>query len=423
MAIAQLFARDKLSHNGTAFVIAMWLLSRLVLLVAILAIAPALPAPPGGDEAHFSWEVFNAWDGRQFEVIATQGYEFAKDGKAHNIAFLPLFPLLVRGLMLFGLPFNVAGTLINNLTFLAAAILLYGWVEERHGSSAARWIAATFLWCPFSIFGTVIYTEGCFLLCTVAALRSFERGHYGWAGFWGALGTAVRLPALALTPTFLLIAWRQRRPLGAYLAAVGTAGGLLAYMIYCWLRFGEPLAFYLAHMGWTIPNKLKMSWLWVLLEITVGPRNAQRQALVEPWHPLLFLLIVALGITLWKFRRRLGAVKTGYGFWLLGILFWLLAGSPLINALMVWGGAYLLWHFRRQLSPVALAYAVFSFAIIFAAGRTGSAERYAYGIPTLSIALGLLLHRYPRHGYLAIAFFAILLASFGVRFAQQLWVG
>jgi Gpi18-like mannosyltransferase len=423
MAIAKLLEREKLNHNGTAFVIAMWLLSRLVLLVAMLAIAPALPAPPGGDQAHFSWEAFNAWDGRQFEVIATKGYEFVKDGKAHNIAFLPLFPLLVRGVMLLGLPFDVAGTLVNNFTFLAAAILLYGWVEERHGSSAARWIVATFLWCPFSIFGTVIYTEGCFLLCTIAALRSFERGHYGWAGFWGALGTAIRLPALALIPTFIWIAWRQRRPLAAYLAAAATLGGLLAYMVYCWLRFGEPLAFYLAHMGWTIPNKLKMSWLWVLLEITIGPRNAERQALVDPWHPLIFLLLIALALALWNLRRQWGNVKTGYGFWLLGILLWLLAGSPLINALMVWGGGYLLWHCRRELSPVALTYAVFSFAIIFAAGRTGSAERYAYGIPTLSIALGLLLQRYPRHGYLAIGFLAILLASFGVRFAQQLWVG
>jgi hypothetical protein len=166
-----------------------------------------------------------------------------------------------------------------------------------------------------------------------------------------------------------------------------------------------------------------MSWLWVLLEITIGPRNAERQALVDPWHPLIFVLLIALAIALWNLRRQWGPVKAGYGFWLLGILLWLLAGSPLINALMVWGGGYLLWHCRRELSPVALTYAVFSFAIIFAAGRTGSAERYAYGIPTLSIALGLLLQRYPRHGYLAIGFFAILLASFGVRFAQQLWVG
>ena len=423
MAIAGRLNQENLRQNGTTFVIAVWLISRLILLLAMLAIAPALPAPPGGDDANFGWQVFNAWDGRHFEIIATSGYEFINDGKAHNIAFLPLFPLLIKGLMTIGLPFNIAGTLVNNLTFLASAILLFDWVKDRHGLANSRWIVATYLFCPFSLFGTVIYTEGCFLLCTVAALRSFDRGHYGWAAFWGALGTAIRLPALALMPTFLWVAWRQQRPFRAYLAAIATTGGLIIYMGYCWWRFGEPLAFFLAHMGWTIPNKLKLSWLWVLSEITIGPRNTEQQALVDPWYPVFFILICLLAAMLWKFRSRWSQSRIDYGFWFLGLLLWLLAGSPFLNALMVWGGVYLLWHCRRELSPIALTYAIFSFAIIFAAGRTGSAERYAYGIPTLSMALGLILQRYPRHGYLTIGFFAILLASFGVRFAQELWVG
>ena len=412
MEIVRLLNQKIRKSDGLGFVVATWLLSRLVLLIAMLGIAPFLTAEAG----EWGWQVFNAWDGRHFERIATTGYEFVNDGEGYNVAFFPLFPLLIRGVMALGLPFEVAGTLVNNIAFLAAAILLYNWVRDSHGRAAAKWVGAVFLWCPFSLFGTVIYSEGSFFLFTIAALKTFEKEKYAWATFWGALATATRVPGLALIPTFLWIAWRQRRPLSAYLAALGTGTGLLLYGAYCWLRFGQPLAFYLAQQGWMAEHKLKGTWLWVLMEITIGPANTESQGLVDPWYPLLFLLICALGIGVWKFRHRLGVAKTGYGFWLL-------AGSPLINAVMVWGGAYLLWHCRRQMSPVVFFYGLFSFMVILAASRTASAERYAYGIVSLSIALGLLLQRHPRHGYLGIGFCAILLTSFGVRFAQQLWVG
>lgn len=57
-----------------------------------------------------------------------------------------------------------------------------------------------------------------------------------------------------------------------------------------------------------------------------------------------------------------------------------------------------------------------------ASGGAASAQRYAYGIVSLSIALGMLLKRYPRWGYATMAFFAIVLVNFAVRFSQHLWV-
>jgi hypothetical protein len=51
-----------------------------------------------------------------------------------------------------------------------------------------------------------------------------------------------------------------------------------------------------------------------------------------------------------------------------------------------------------------------------------SVDRIGYGIVSLPIALGLLLAKYPRWGYVLIGYFAILLANFALRFARWLWI-
>ncbi len=80
------------------------------------------------------------------------------------------FFLLIRGLMALGMRVEVAGVLINSLAFLGALLLVYFWVEERYDTGAAKRTSAVLAWCPFSLFCTVMYTEGLFLLLTAAAL-------------------------------------------------------------------------------------------------------------------------------------------------------------------------------------------------------------------------------------------------------------
>ena len=441
--------------NSITFTTVMWLLSRIVIAIAMLVIAPLLPAPPGGIQPTVSWDVFSAWDSQFYQAIAISGYDYANDGQGHNVAFFPLFPLLVRVVMNGGLPFTVAGTVVNNLAFWGALIVLYAWVQESHGQTVARWTTAVLAWCPFSLFGTVIYTEGLFLLLSTAALRSYDRKHYGWSGLWGALASATRLPGIALSPAFLLVAWRERRPAIAYLPSLATAGGVGLYSLYCGMRFGDMLAFLKVQQAWQPEQAFYgQGWLKMVVQISAGTANWNRGGIQDPWHPLIFITICALGYWLWRSRtptensksragdcivhqtphpvfplrpswrshlKRL-CVDKGYGFYSLFILLWLLAGDPLINMIMVWGGGYLLVQQRTKLRPVAVTYGFCSLAVILSPGRTISAERHAYGIVSLAIALGLLLARYPRWGWLTLIFFTLVLISFAVRFSQHLWV-
>jgi Gpi18-like mannosyltransferase len=416
----------KIINNHELFVpVFMWLSSRLIIAIAMLLIAPLIPTPSTGVPATFSWDVLHAWDSTWYEKIVTSGYDFSSEVKEiHTVAFFPLFPLLSRLVMTIGLPFKIAATLVNNGAFLAALIIVYFWVKELYGTSEAQWITATLAWCPYSLYGTVIYTEGLFLLCTTAALRAFDKKQYTWTAFWGVLSTATRLPGVALIPAFLFVSWKESRGLKAYIASLTVGLGILLYSIYCQVQFDDPLAFIHAQKAWRGDARgfAWEGWWKMLMQITVGYTNWQSGYLKDPWHPLLFLIIIVSGYFLWKFRWHLSKNKFRYGLYFLCLLMWLLTGDELFIVTLVFGGIYLLWLSRYKLPLVTLVYGFASFALILNTGITASAERYAYGIVSLSIAFGLLLVRYPRWGYPVMYFFAILLAHFSVRFARDLWV-
>jgi Gpi18-like mannosyltransferase len=409
--------------NGFIFAGGMWLLSRLLIVATMLLLVPLLPAPPGGIKPTVSWEVYSWWDSLLYKQIATSGYEYANDGKGHNVAFFPVFPLVIRGVMTLGLPFEVAGILVNNLAFLGALIVLYYWVEERHSRSAARWATAVLAWCPLSLFGTVIYSEGLYLLFSTAAMQAFDKQKYAWVALWGAIATATRPTGMALIPAFVIATWRERRGARAYIASLAAAAGLLLFSLYCAIHFGDALAFIQAQRGWRPTLGFYwQGWLKMLMQISIGAANWKHGWLKDPLHPLLFGIIVGSGYLLWRFRTKIGSTKVGYGFCALVLFLWLLAGDQLINTAMVLGGGYLLWQLRTQLSLVTVIYGFCALGLILASGGTWSISRIAYGIVSLSIALGVLLERYPRWGYATMGFFTILLASFAVRFAQHLWI-
>ena len=415
----------KILANGLFFVITMWLSSRLLIAIAMLLIAPLFPTPSNGVAATFSLDVFHAWDSVWYEKIMTSGYDFSSNFKEmHSVAFFPLFPLLSRIIMFLGLSPNIASLLVNNSAFLSALFILYYWVQELYGASTARWTTASLVWCPYSLYGTVIYTEGLFLLCTISALRAFDKKQYIWAGFWGALSTATRLPGVALIPAFLFVSWKERRGMKAYIASLSVGLGISLYSLYCQIKFGDALAFIHAQKAWRgdATGFAWEGWRQMLMQITVGFTNFKSGYIKDPLHPLLFLIIIGSGYFLWRFRLHLGMIKFRYGLYFLWLLLWVLTGDEVLKIALVFGGIYLLWLSRAKIPLVTVVYGFSSLALILNTGITASAERYAYGVVSLSMAFGLLLAQYPRWGYPIMYFFGILMLTFSIRFARDLWV-
>ncbi len=410
--------------NELLFPAVMWFSSRFLIWIVMLGIAPLLEAPSGGVRATFDLQVFYAWDSKHYYDIATTGYEYINDGKGHNIAFFPLFPLIIRLLMNLGLPFEFAGFLVNNLAFLGAVYCVYFWVKSYCGDQQARWTTALLAWCPPSMFAGVIYTEGLYLFFSAAAMQAFDKSRYGLTAFLGALATATRPTGLALFPALIIASWKQRKPSIAYIAAFGTAMGVILFSLYCAITFNEPLAFIEAQKGWRDSLGFDwQSWWKMLVQITIGTTNWKNGGIKDPVQPLLISLIISLGYLLWRFRKQLGEAKVDYGFAALIFSWWLIAGDPLINTVSVIGSCYLIWKLRNELSPVTATYGLCGLALVLASGGTWSLSRIVYGIVPASMALGIFLSRRPRWGYLTMGFFAILLTTFSIRFAQDLWVG
>jgi Gpi18-like mannosyltransferase len=420
----------------------MWLLSRMVITLAMVGIAPLLSAPPGGIEAEIGWGLFSAWDSHHYQEIIEQGYSFT-DELDPKLAFFPLLPLLIKVLMLMGLSFAAAGTLISNIAFLGALILLYRWISQSQDPVTARWATLVLAWCPFSLFGSVIYTEGLFLALSLAALYCFEQKNYLWAGVWGSLATATRITGLALVITFFWTAWREKRGLTAYLASGASSFGLIAYSIYCGLRFNHPFAYLVVQRQfWQPPQAFwGQGWIKMMAQLAIGHQNWKHLALnlafVDPWHPLAFCIICGLAYGLWRYGRysnslqlnslqpnswQLNSWQLWGGRYFVILVLWLLGGDAFINLAMVLGGFYLALIYRHQIGAMAWFYTLVNFGIIFSSGRTVSAERYVYGIATLAMAGGYFFQDHPRWGYFSLGFFAILLIIFSIRFAQHLWV-
>ncbi|HAC64464.1 MAG TPA: hypothetical protein DCF68_13225 [Cyanothece sp. UBA12306] len=405
------------------FILTIWLLSRALILLAMLGVAPLLAAPSGGIQAEFGWDVFSAWDSNFYQQIAHKNYDGLGSFPGANVAFFPLFPLIIGLFIRLGFPAAVAGTLINNSAFLVTLFILYHWVKRTNGHQCARWAILVLAWCPLSLFATVVYTEGLFLCLSTASLSAFDRQSYLQAAIWGALATATRITGLALIPAFLLTAWRSKAPIIAYLSSLGSAVGVLIYSSYCWIQFNDPLAFItVQHTQWNRSQGLDwQGWQTMLLEITTGKSQWNYQQIQDLGHPFLFLVICAISYGLWCYRRHLGA-GFDYSLWFLIFLLWLMIGDPLLNTVSVWGGFYLIWHLRHRLSFVIVVYGFSALGLLLASGGTISLNRLAYGIISLSLALGVLLSDYPRWGYATIGFFGLLLVSFSIRFAQHLWV-
>lgn len=406
------------------FPVRMWLSSRLVIILAMLVVAPLLNAPSGGIKAEFGWDVFNAWDSQHYLKIAHSGYDYSRDAPGALVAFFPLFPLMIKALTLVGIPAVLAGILINNLAFLGTTIIVYGWMKETQNVNIARSVVLVLVWCPLSLFGTVIYTEGLYLFFTAAALWAFEKENYGRVALFGSLATATRITGLAMIPAFIITAIWKKKGIAVYLASIATAGGVVFYSLYCWYRFNDPLAFiHVQYTDWQRKTGFDyVGWWKMLRQISIGAVNTKAGSIVDPLHPILFVLICITGYFLWTKRAKIPGSVVDYGGFALVFLLWIMAGDPLLNGGMVVGGIYLLWCQRHQLPLVVMLYGFLGVGLLIASGGTMSVNRLVYGIIPLSIALGFLLERHKRWGYSTLGFFALLLIIFSIRFAQELWV-
>ena len=131
-----------------------------------------------------------SWDASFYRPIAQHGYptEQPVDGRGrvepNPWAFLPVFPMLVRGIAavlgvdLAGNSFFTIGLVVATIAGGGAAVLLHRIVAETVGAPNALWAVALFCFGPTSFVLQVAYAESLMLLLVFAALLMMIRRRY-----------------------------------------------------------------------------------------------------------------------------------------------------------------------------------------------------------------------------------------------------
>ena len=196
------------------------------------------------------------WDSIWFLSVAEVGY--VADPKfpvQQNVAFYPLYPLLIRGLAVTGLPKPLCAVLLSNLATLLTAGCLFRLAANQFGLTSARWTLWLWLGYPTAMFGSVAYSDSLLSLLTVGALAALHKDRPLATGLLAGLATACRAPGLSLAcllvPGVFTRKWWQH-----LLALPLSVAGISGYFAWLGWQFGDPLLYPKVIRSWRPQDNL-----------------------------------------------------------------------------------------------------------------------------------------------------------------------
>jgi hypothetical protein len=239
-------------------------------------------------ELGYGTDVWARWDSAFFLRIAEHGYD---KGSA---AFGPLYPSLVWlvGHIFFG-QYVLAGIGISLAAALGSFVLLHRIAEERLGADGARRAVLYLAVFPMALFLQAVYSESLFLLLVLAAFALAERRKFGAAGVAAGLAILTRVVGVALLPSLLLLAWRQRDRARA-LAGVALALPIGAvYPLVLWRQVDDPWAFAHAQDRWHrhLSHAGPLGGVWDALTNWTPPGAGVHHAIAVNAEALAFLVL------------------------------------------------------------------------------------------------------------------------------------
>jgi hypothetical protein len=276
-----------------------------VAIVVIAELAAAIIGQRAGTHVQESHNVllsvWGRWDAVHYIEIATQGYF------GTNMAFFPLYPLLIRIVGAFAGNHLAGGLLVSNASFFFGLLFLYKLLEHEYDRATARRAIFYISIFPSAVFFSAVYTESLFFMLTVASFY-YMRSHRWWlAGAIGFFAALTRVEGVLLLAPFLIEWLAQYRSAPAkgtrnLLAAVLIPLGLSVYMAYLWVLRADPLYFSHVQIHWN--RHFAPPWVSVIdafgkvAHLTAGP------SIANEWLQIAFTaLMIGVLVGGWKSLR------------------------------------------------------------------------------------------------------------------------
>ncbi|MGW4944821.1 hypothetical protein ACWEOZ_24890 [Actinoplanes sp. NPDC004185] len=301
--------------RGAGIAVGILALSRLVQLLFLVVLDHAT-AEPAGLRSNLL-----IWDGGWFQRVAEGypgGYTYGADGalQGNELAFFPLYPMLIRLLSGLGLDSGTAALTVSWLASVGAAVALHLLGTSLYGRRAGWALVAICCGAPMSVVLSMAYSESLFLALVAGMFVAAHRQVWWAAGLLG-LGAALTRPTGAAAAVALAVAavlavrrdpGRKWPPLAA--AAVALAG-VPAYLGWVAWRVGDLDAWFkIQTAGWGtsfdfgastidfLGSTLTVGEGWVPMSVALILLAALAAAGValagRPWLPLAVYGLVAM---------------------------------------------------------------------------------------------------------------------------------
>jgi Gpi18-like mannosyltransferase len=236
--------------------------------------------------------VWGRWDAVHYLNIATQGYQ------GTDMAFFPLYPLLIR--MVGALAGNhlIAGLLISNVSFFFGLLYLYKLLEHEYDRAVARRAIFYVSIFPTAVYFTAVYTESLFFMLTVASFYYMRARMWWLAGIVGFFAALTRVEGVLLVIPFIIEWISYERPLRMrslldLLPAALVPLGLAIYMAYLWVLRADPLYFSHVQIHWN--RHLAAPWVSLINAFQkIGHTSAPQIVANQSLEIAFTLLMVAV---------------------------------------------------------------------------------------------------------------------------------
>ena len=142
--------------------------------------------------------VWGRWDAVHYLDIATYGYH------GTDMAFFPLYPLLIKALGSAIGYHLVAGLLISNIAFFFGLLFLYKLVEHEFDRAVARRAIFYISIFPTALYFSAVYPESLFFMLTVASFYYMRERRWWLAGSIGFFAALTRVEGVLLIVPFAI---------------------------------------------------------------------------------------------------------------------------------------------------------------------------------------------------------------------------